>query len=172
MENTIDTDPALALIGGELLNARLTARRSLSPAQFRVVLLVVAGLSCAISIPFVLAGAWPVLGFMGLDVVLVYLAFASNFRAAAAYEDVSLSAAELTVVKVDPAGRRREWRFHPWWVRLERQEDEEFGLLSLSLVSRERRLEIASCLAPKEKAQFARALAGAIAQARRGPRYS
>ena len=32
--------------------------------------------------PFLLLGAWPVFGFFGLDVLLLYLAFRANYRAA------------------------------------------------------------------------------------------
>ena len=45
---------------------------------------------------FLLIGAWPVFGFLGLDVLLIYIAFRANFRAARAYEEVTVTATELT----------------------------------------------------------------------------
>ena len=56
--------------------------------------------------------------------------------------------------------------------RLERQEHEEYGVERLSLVSRGRALEVASFLGPDAKARFAESLSGALAQARKGPRFS
>jgi uncharacterized membrane protein len=39
---------------------------------------------------FYMIGAWPVVGFMGLDVALLYAAFKLNFRALRLYEKVDL----------------------------------------------------------------------------------
>ena len=69
---------------------------------------------------FLLAGAWPVFGFFGLDVLLVYWAFRLNYRSAKAYEQVTVTPSELTVRKVSHHGRVSEWTLNPLWVRLER----------------------------------------------------
>lgn len=124
------------------------------------------------SLPFVLLGAWPVAGFMGVDVALFYFAFRANFNAARAYEDVLVTPFELFFAKVSARGRRAEWRFNPAWVRLEREEHEEFGTQKLALVSRGKSVEIAAFLGPNEKADLAKALSRALADARRGPRFS
>ena len=100
------------------------------------------------------------------------LAFRANFRAARAYEDVNLTPLELQVAKVSAKGVKAEWRFHPSWVRLQKEEHEEFGLQKLALVSRGQSVEIADFLGPDEKARFAAHLAEALAEARRGPRFS
>src|SRR5271163_4512142 len=118
---------------------------------------------------FLLIGRWPVFGFLGLDVLLVYWAFRANFRAARAYEEVTVTASELTVRKVSHRGGVREWTLNPLWVRLERIVHEEFGIERLSLVSRGQRLTIAGFLGPAEKASFASALSNALGEAKRGP---
>ena len=46
---------------------------------------------------------------------------------------------------------------------------DEFGIERLFLVSRGRRLSIAACLSPDEKADFAKALSSALGEAKRGP---
>jgi len=116
-----------------------------------------------------LIGAWPVFGFLGLDVLLVYWAFRANFRSARAYEEVTVTASELTVRKVNQHGGVREWTLNPVWVQLDRMVHEEFGIERLFLVSHGRRLTIAAALSPGEKASFARALTSALGEARRGP---
>ena len=103
-------------------------------------------------------GAWPVCGFFGLDVLLVYLAFRANYRTARAYEEVTVTASELTVRQVSHRGRVREWTLNPLWVQLDRIVHEEFGIERLFLVSRGRRLPIAAFLGPHEKESFALAL--------------
>jgi uncharacterized membrane protein len=155
-----------------LLVMRLRPHRSLSRRNFHLLMMVFGLASFVSSMPFVIAGAWPVAGFMGLDVALFYWAFRANFRAARAYEDVRLTPIELLLAKVSPKGRRAEWRFHPAWVRLLREEHEEYGVQRLALESRGRSVEVAGFLGPREKADFATELSAALAQARRGPRFS
>ena len=155
-----------------LFEARLVPHRSLTRNAFRIVIGLFALVSLVSGIPFVLIGAWPVAGFIGLDVVILYVAFRANFRAARAYEDILVTPLELMLAKVTPAGARLEWRFHPAWVRLDRQEHEEFGLQRLSLHSRGRSVEVARFLGPDEKASFASRLTEALFKARRGPRFS
>jgi uncharacterized membrane protein len=152
-----------------LFAARLTPHRSLSRAGFVLVMAVLGAVSFAAGMVFLLIGAWPVFGFFGLDVLLVYWAFRANYRAAAAYEEVVVMPSELRVRKVSHRGQVAEWVLNPLWARLEYESDEEFGLQRVYLVSRGRKLPIASFLPPQEKESFAAALAAAIGEAKRGP---
>ena len=152
-----------------IFSAVLTPHRSLSPTGFLIFMLVLGGLSFASGMMFLMAGAWPVCGFFGLDVLLVYWAFRTNYRAANAYEQVTVTASELTVRKVSHHGRVSEWTLNPVWVQLDRDTHEEYGIERLFLVSRGRRLPIAGFLGPAEKESFARALATALGEAKRGP---
>jgi uncharacterized membrane protein len=152
-----------------LFSALLTPHRSLSGTGFLVVMGVLAGISFVGGVVFFFVGAWPVIGFLGLDVALVYWAFRANYLAAAAYEEVTVTPSELRVRKVSARGKVAEWSLNPVWVRLDRETDEEFGLMRLFLVSRGRKLAIAGFLGPNEKESFAIALSAAIGEAKRGP---
>jgi uncharacterized membrane protein len=152
-----------------LFSAVLTPHRSLSRGGFLLVMLALGGISFAAGTVFLLAGAWPVFGFFGLDVLLVYAAFRLNYRAARAYEEITVTALELTVRKVSARGHVREWNLNPLWVRLERGMHEHFGLERLSLVSHGQQVPIATFLGADEKESFAQALARAIGEAKRGP---
>lgn len=102
-----------------IFSAILTPHRSLGATGFLILMLCLGAASFATGVVFVLLGAWPVFGFLGLDVLLVYLAFRINYRSARAYEEVTVTASELTVRKVSPRGRvREEWTANPLWVRL------------------------------------------------------
>jgi len=155
-----------------LFSAVLTPHRSLSASGFLVVMAAIGALSFAAGVTFLILGAWPVFGFFGLDVLLVYLAFRINYRTATALEEISVTASELKVRKVTHRGQVTEWTLNPVWVRLDRETHEEFGLQRLFLVSRGRRFPIATFLSPGEKASFATALAAAISAAKRGPTRS
>jgi uncharacterized membrane protein len=153
----------------KIFSAILTPHRSLGPTGFLILMGCLGGASFATGVVFILLGAWPVFGFLGLDVLLVYLAFRINYRAASAYEQVTVTASELTVRKVTPLGRVREWSANPLWVRLQQDVHEEFGVERLFLISRGQRLAIAGFLGPTEKASFAKALSQALFEAKRGP---
>jgi uncharacterized membrane protein len=152
-----------------LFSAVLTPHRSLGPAGFLVLMTLLSAVSFGAGTVFYLIGAWPIVGFLGLDVLLVYLAFRANYRAATAYEAVTMTASELKFRKVSHRGAVAEWKLNPVWVRLDRQTHEEFGIERLFLVSHGRRLPIAGFLGPREKEAFALAFSAALAEARRGP---
>ena len=154
---------------GKIFSAVITPHRSLGSTGFLIFMLAIGGLSFVAGVFFVMHGAWPVFGFFGLDVLLVYWAFRANYRSARAYEEVTVTASELTLRKVNHRGGVREWTLNPLWVKLDRIVHEEFGIERLFLVSHGRRLPIAGFLGPHEKASFARALTAALGEARRGP---
>ncbi len=153
----------------EIFSAIITPHRSLSSTGFLIFMLCIGALSFASGVMFLLLGAWPVFGFLGLDVLLVYWAFRANYRSARAYEEVTVTATALTVRKVNQRGGARQWTLNPVWVRLDRIVHEEFGIERLVLVSHGKRLPIAGFLSPDEKASFAQALSSALGEARRGP---
>ena len=151
-----------------IFSAVLTPHRSLGPKGFLVFMLVLGSFSFVTGIVFLLAGAWPVFGFCGLDVLLLYWAFKVSYRRARAYEEVTVTPSELTVRQVSHQGRISEWTLNPLWVRLDRVVHAEFGIERLFLVSRGQRLAIAAFLGPQEKESFAHALSAALGKAKRG----
>jgi uncharacterized membrane protein len=82
--------------------------------------------SLAVGIGFVSIGAWPVIGFFGLDVALVYVAFRLSYRSGRQSETIRLADDAFTVEQLGVRGERRTWRFQPFWLRVileERGED-------------------------------------------------
>jgi uncharacterized membrane protein len=150
-------------------NALLTPHRSLSRKGFFIVIGVVAAVNFTAGAFFMAKGAWPVFGFCGLEVLLVWWAFRANYRAARAHETVQLAQNELRVRRVDAKGRARVFSFQPYWVRLSLKENPDAST-HLHLVSHGRSLEVASCLSPAERRDFARALVEALATLKAGHR--
>ena len=151
-----------------IFSAVITPHRSLGRTGFLVLMAVFGGISFISGMVFLLAGAWPIFGFFGLDVALLYWAFRLNYRHAGAYEEVKVTPSRLTVRKVSHRGRAREWVLNPLWVKLDKESHEEFGIERLFLVTRGKQLIIANFLGPDEKASFAKELGNALAQAKRG----
>ena len=155
-----------------LFSALLTPHRSLNHTGFVVLMSFVSVVSFAAGIVFCWMGAWPVLGFFGLNVLVIYWAFRINFRRASASEEITVTPSELRIRRISHRGHVVEWVLNPLWVQLDQTSDEEFGIERLYLVSRGRRVSIASFLGPDEKASFAKALLAALQAARRGPTYN
>ena len=151
-----------------VFDATIRPHRSLGQNGFRIVMTLVCLASVVSSIPFVVLGAWPVAGFFGIDVVALFIAFHVNFRHARAFERIIVTPIEVLLRKVSHRGREAVWRSNPAWTRLERQHDEDYGLLGLRLVSRGQSVAVAAALSPHERAGFADELGTALARARRG----
>jgi uncharacterized membrane protein len=112
----------------------LFPHRSLPPHGFHILMLALGLISLAVGIGFVSIGAWPVMGFFGLDVGLVYVAFRLSYRSARRSETIRLAGDAFTVERVSVRGERRMWRFQPFWLRviLEERADESNRLLVAS----------------------------------------
>lgn len=146
--------------------AVLTPHRSLGPLGFRILMAAFAGGAFAVGTVFYLAGAWPVLGFMGLEVLLVYGAFKLSYRSGRLRETVTLTDADLTVERVAPSGRIQRWRFQPNWLAV-RLDDPPDWDTPLTLASHGRELVIGAFLTPAERKEVADAIRAALAAWRR-----
>jgi uncharacterized membrane protein len=155
-----------------LFSALLTPHRSLNRTGFLVLMAFLSLISFAAGVAFLLMGAWPVFGFFGLDVLAIYWAFKINFARARACEEILVTPTELRVRRVNHRGHVAEWVLNPLWVQIDQKAHEEFGIEKLYLVSRGRRLAIASFLGPDEKASFIKSLSAALQVARRGVTYN
>ena len=155
--------------------AELRPYRSLGPRGFLVLMTFISLVAFVAGIIFMRAGAWPVLGFFGLDVVLIYIAFRLNYRSGRLYETVELDREALTVTRVFPSGRRKSWSFNPYWVRFQFLDPlagaPETELLlprpELKLAAHGRELVFGRFLNDDEKTEFGRVLAQAISSVRR-----
>jgi uncharacterized membrane protein len=147
---------------------RLSPYRSLSPAGFNLLMMGVAAIAFCGGLIFWLMGAWPVVGFFGLDILLIQLAFRLNYRSARAFEEVEIRPAALTVRKVSASGRIREFGFNPYWARLEIERRADELISALRITSHGQRLDIGSFLGPGERESFASAFSAALARVRAG----
>jgi uncharacterized membrane protein len=150
---------------GVEFRAALKPHRSLTTHGFAVLMAAVGGVFLVFGGVFIAIGAWPVFGFLGLDVLIVYLAFRRSFADAAIREIVEVTAHEVVLYRTRPAKALTERRFPRPWVRIELDEDRERELIGpLALVYGGRRTEFASFLAPEERKSLAAALKAAVAR--------
>lgn len=146
--------------------AVLSPNRSLSPRGFWILMAVASSLALVIGTGFMLVGAWPVLGFCGLEIALLYWAFSANYRSGRAGEELRLTERAMEVTRISPYGREKRWRFEPTWLQVLIDEPPEHHS-KLRLESHGRALEIGAFLSPEERVQLAHALRDALARWRR-----
>jgi uncharacterized membrane protein len=145
--------------GEVYMDAHLRPNRSLSAHGFKIVMLSMAAMSFVAGVVFLAIGAWPVVGFFGLDVVLVYLAFKVNFKAGAREcETIHVTAREVSISRTCYRGHTGWWQVSPAFEA------------SVTLVAGGTSVPIATCLSPQERLVFAKAFQAALDRAR-GERY-
>lgn len=155
--------------GAEPVRFVLSPHRSLSRSGFLVLMAFIGGVSFVTGVVFALLGAWPVLGFFGLDVALIWYAFHRNYHSGRQLETIDIADGRLTLTHVDMRGGRRRIELAAAWadVRLDRGRD---GRTRLALASHGREHPIGSFLTDDEKLELAPALRSAVIAARGGPR--
>ncbi len=155
--------PDAPLFDGPLyMDAVLRPHRSLSARAFRAMLLAVIAVNLIGAIVFIANGAFPVAGFLGLDVLALYLAFRWNYRAAQAAEYVRIGPGRVHVAAIDKNGVATHWQLNPVWAKVMRDGP---GVL---IRDGDGQMRIGAFLSPKECESFATALDAALHRARRG----
>lgn len=143
------------------LDAVLAPHRSLPRRGFNILMLILGVVSFVYGSVFIILGAWPVFGFLGLDVLLVWLAFRASYRSARQREHVRLVEESLTVERTDVRGARRSWLFQPYWLRVVFEEEDE-ATNRLSIRSHGRSLPLGTFLGPAQRREFAERLQRAL----------
>ncbi|WP_246810279.1 DUF2244 domain-containing protein [Methyloligella sp. GL2] len=125
----------------------------------------ISAISFGTGLMFYMMGAWPIMGFFGLDVALIYFAFKASYKAGRLFEQVELTDDALTVTRIAPSGRRTAWQFNPYWVRI--HVEPRVGRCSeLSFISHGQRVVVGEFLTDDEREDFAGALRRALADAK------
>jgi len=140
-----------------VFSAVLEPHRSASVRNLNVAVLIFALGSFPFCILFWALGAWPVIGFVGIDVLLLIAALRFHHRAGRAYETIHLTENALTIERVNHWGRSRTWSFTPYWLQVI-VEDVDAYRNRLEIRNREQTLAVGSFLSTQEKIDLAIAL--------------
>ena len=152
------------------LDAVLEPPRSLSTRGLNRVMLMLGAFSAVFSLGFLLMGAWPIAGFLGVEILALWLVFQWSFRAQTARTYVRVTADEVDVRKVDGWGRERRASMASHFARVEFDRTAT-GPNALRLATSRSAYPLGEFLTPRERETFARRLMQAISDARR-ERYS
>jgi len=141
----------------------LRPHRSLSPLGFKWLIRFVLLANLLVALPMYWLGAWPIAGFCGLDVALLWWLFDRNYADARRSETLTLTDRELVVERISPEGEREVHRLETYWLKIYDGE-------RLILTSRRSRVVIGRFLSPADRTEVAEGLKAALA-AVRAPRY-
>lgn len=144
------------------MDAVLRPHRSLSLAAFRLMLLAAIAVNIIIAAAFMAQGAYPVAGFLGLDVLALWVAFRVNYHAARREERVRVAAEKLHLERREPNGGARHWVLNPLWAQV--SEDEG----GVRIRGGAGAMRVGAFLSPRERGEFAAALRAALFRAKRG----
>src|SRR3974390_2865856 len=125
-------------------SSALRPHRSLPPDGFKWLIRGAVAANLLIGLPMYLLGAWPVMGFMGLDVFLLWYLFKRSYLDARRSETLTLTDRELVIERLSPEGEREEHRLDAYWLKVEQGE-------RLVLTSRGQRVGISRFLSPGEQ---------------------
>jgi len=138
----------------------LKPNRSLGRGGQRIAVTLVAGVLGVSSCAFIAAGAWPVTGFLGLDVVALYVALRLSRRRDDIREEIiSITEREVKIHRTDRRGRRAEWSVAPYWLRVGMPSEDG----PVTLTSHGRQIAVGSFLAPRERRELADTLRRVLA---------
>ncbi|PLR18730.1 hypothetical protein SGCZBJ_24060 [Caulobacter zeae] len=152
------------------MDAVIRPNRSLSRAGMAAVLAVAIAFNLMVAAFLLVVGAPPVLPFLGLDVLALWLALRASNRALSRAERVKVTAEEIIVSREDDRGAKVVWTSPTAFTRVDLDQPGEHESRVRLFMSR-RRLTLARALSPDERVAFARALERAI-KAARAERYA
>jgi uncharacterized membrane protein len=99
-----------------------TVLRRNRSAHLRAISIIVGVVGTVLTIAgigFVLAGAWPVIGFCGLEAVLLFVALRLHHHAGREQEIIDVTNRTLSVRRIDHRGRSQDWVFPSFWVQID-----------------------------------------------------
>ena len=128
----------------------LTPNRSLDRRHARWLILGVGAATLIIGLRLLWLGAWPVIPFLLIDLLLAVWAFRASYRSGRDYETVRLDEDDLVVRRRGRGAPERRIRLEPLWTtaRLERLAMRQNRLW---LTARDQRVAVGRFLSPGER---------------------
>lgn len=161
-----EAEPLAPLDQPLLFDGEVRPHRSLPSLGFIVVMATLIAMSFTAGLAFWLIGAWPVIGFFGLDIALVWLAFKLSYRDGRQLEKIEITRAEIRVSRSWPSGHFTQYRMPTGWCQLSVRGKGQSDV-QICLSQRGQHLIVGAHLSPKEREDLADALQDVLETARR-----
>ena len=151
------------------MDAVLWHSRSLSPTGFRWMMTLIGAWSLALASVFFVVGAYPVAGFLGGEILLLYICFKRVIRSRSVRTHVRVTSRAVEIDYVDDAERVRSKRIPAPLRSVEIIDAGRAGVLRIRGPNDE--AAIGDCLTDSERRDLARRLRLALREATRQVSY-
>ena len=145
----------------KLYEISLYPYRSLNKTGFFILMFSLGFVSFVAGIIFMIKGAWPVFGFFGLDILLVYIFFKINFRSGKKKEILILTKNQLIIEFYNSKKISKTYYLDAHWlqIRLSKLKNE---MSKLKISSKNKSIIIGSFLRYQEKIDVVKSLKKAL----------
>ena len=136
------------------LDIKIYRNQSLTTRGLYILMFFITIPASYIGISFYVLGAWPVLGFMGFEILLIYIAFKILFYKNKFYEHIILDKEKLNILFKKKNKIIKKIELEPTWVQVKIEkiyENEDTLILS----SHGKKIILANYLIPEERLKLA-----------------
>tara|TARA_B100000767_G_C19508942_1_gene427515 strand:- start:149 stop:622 length:474 start_codon:yes stop_codon:yes gene_type:complete len=136
------------------LDIKIYRNQSLTTRGLYILMFFITIPASYIGISFYVLGAWPVLGFMGFEILLIYIAFKILFYKNKFYEHIILDNEKLNILFKKKNKIIKKIELEPTWVQVKIEkiyENEDTLILS----SHGKKIILANYLIPEERLKLA-----------------
>ena len=144
-----------------LYSITLKPYRSLNKIGFITMMVVLCGFSFITGIIFMKKGAWPVFGFFGLDILLVYIFFRLSYKSGKEFEVINLTKKKLIIKKYKEKKIIKTYILDANWVKIQIQNPLEHSS-KLQISSKNKSIIIGSFLRLDEKIEVLQNIENAL----------
>ncbi len=137
------------------LDIKVYPKQSLTYKGLLFLMLFITIPASYIGISFYIIGAWPVLGFMGLEIIFIYIAFKVLFNRNGSYEHILLDKTKLKIFYKSKKEVIKEVEIEPTWLKV-KIEDIYKNKNVLTLSSHGKKIVLGSFLIPEERQKLAK----------------
>ena len=145
----------------KLYSITLKPYRSLNKIGFITMMVVLCGFSFITGIIFMKKGAWPVFGFFGLDILLVYIFFRLSYKSGKEFEVINLTKKKLIIKKYKEKKIIKTYILDANWVKIQIQNPLEHSN-KLQISSKNKSIIIGSFLRLDEKIEVLQNIENAL----------
>lgn len=145
----------------KLYSITLKPYRSLNKIGFITMMVILCGFSFITGIIFMKKGAWPVFGFFGLDILLVYIFFRLSFKSGKEFEVINLTKKKLIIKKYKEKKIIKTYILDANWVKIQIQNPLEHSS-KLQISSKNESIIIGSFLRLDEKIEVLQNIENAL----------
>jgi len=136
------------------LDIKIYRNQSLTTRGLYILMFFITIPASYIAISFYVLGAWPVLGFMGFEILLIYIAFKILFYNNKFYEHIILDSEKLNILFKKKNKIIKKIELEPTWVQVKIEkiyENEDTLIVS----SHGKKIILANYLIPEERLKLA-----------------